>query len=358
MGEIRNFSPNHPRKAPPEGDLQEGKEARKEPEVLFLNIEHGLSDVEKVWGMAEDADIILMEAVGTEPATRELMETVANLLCSDRTPEAETAREELLRFLLSHRTFACHIMAKAVEAGKEFHFIDIPEGVEGWQEAQRAQEAEKQISKLMEVGQAVEAFWAYQEMNNSVLQSLPKRESYVMKQLREKTEEGLQWKGKKVAVIQGVAHTKIFHEFRKLFPDISTARKFPEMPYLYPYGVALVRRTYFYPEKPITRNDYLRAFLGDKIVEPALRTEGLEGIKIRQVSLKLLESLSAKELGKAPVRYEVLYREGLETFHYLRDNFPGEKFRALVAFCTKNLLTEKLLQKKGIRIESAEAAET
>jgi len=145
--------------------------------------------------------------------------------------------------------------------GKEVRFIDISEEHPAYSKKE-IEEMDADIDDLVSDGKIEKAIGLYRKLIRSVTARIVARENVVAEQLKE---EFANMAGrKKVAVVQGGAHTFTYHAIKKEKPPIPLKYTFVPTPFVFHPDSIMVRRMRFFPKREITDEEWRRSFFADR----------------------------------------------------------------------------------------------
>lgn len=265
----------------------------KSPEIKFLYVEHEVEKFDQIWEKTKNADIVLLENVGTDPEYEKLLINIVKL--------ARTNRDERIATMLpliDNDKLIYRFAGKAIKEGKEIHLIDIPEGGSGEEEFEASKKLSEKSIALFHDGEIEKSFEKFCESIGLYAESNGKREDYTIEQIEELVEKNKdKWKGKKIVVIQGAIHTPVYHGFRKRHKKHRVRREFVRMPYSYSVVSELERRKRFFPQKPLHQTEYLRAYLSNILLFTELYNgRGYSDDKAFGLSSKIARRLTEEEI--------------------------------------------------------------
>lgn len=107
--------------------MEPNVEITQKPEVKFIYATHSLENFDNVWKEAQNADIILMEAVGLDEETRKQAEELINWASHDPNPQI---KRNTIKMLSNHDEsidFSTRLTENVIMNGKNLYYIDEPE---------------------------------------------------------------------------------------------------------------------------------------------------------------------------------------------------------------------------------------
>jgi hypothetical protein len=190
------------------------------PEVTFIYTRHASSsDAECVWDIAEDADIILFETVGSSPDQRTSKE--AEIAAATQEKDLYRRNSMVEKIVHSRSPFGKRICINAALDGKELRFIDVDSTWSGgaWEKSSEVLDKSFRIAK-----KEGEFLLSFEFFRASVFEKalwIFERDLFVSKQVKELIDANQErWRGKKIAVIQGTFHSKTYDTFKKDYSEI------------------------------------------------------------------------------------------------------------------------------------------
>lgn len=301
--------------------------------VDFIYVVHVPEYAEEITEAVKEADLILLEAVGGSSTRRAQVESAVNsVLGGDLEPQK-------IKGKVGPDPFLQRIVEALAGSGKQIKFIDISSEHPAYSLKREINLLEFEASRLLREGKIEESFQKSVLAINTEAEVLRAREDYVLEEL-----SGLipRVRGvKRVAVVQGAAHTRVHHQFARAFPEVSTQVRFARSPQVYPPGSSLVRKRLYFPEKSISEVEYRRAFVGDYLFYDAVR----QFSKDERSRLKFSADLSSK---LAPGDLEALFAQ----FSSLYEQYKQLKKDTFVSLDLRVAedLTKEWAAKKGVDI--------
>lgn len=228
------------------------------PKFIYLHVAHGADSGERVWNMAKNADIILLELVADKGLKRDL-----EIIINAAAQEGDEFKKRVLAIAAGSRTpdspFATKIITEIINAGKEIHFIDSDFEANEVRILSNAYSIYKDIRTSLEGG-FTNAYKLFKKAIHMEADSNIQREHLVAQQIDNFVEANSgRLNGKTIAVIQGAIHTGSYHKTKTPSSNINSRREFDKTAQrLDPYN-ALKKRVMF--NKNVNELDYLRAFV-------------------------------------------------------------------------------------------------
>lgn len=338
--------------APPPEPPQEdpsffAKEVRVPPEnlppITFLYFRHKVENADKILEEVKDADLLLIEQVGGTPEERGEEEAFQNLILSPGFGRHQPERR-IIEDLLSSDDDYFILLGRLAGSGKRIKFIDIPSTHPAFETFRKSQEVKFQVEQ--ELGKDIhKAYQTFHLATDLTIQSYKESEDYVLRQLSDLMADLKEREGgeiRKIAVVQGPAHTSVHHRFKKTFPEAQVGYK-TEGPLLVhtPENI-LIRRGLLFPNQEIPEIEYQRTFLAIEIFYPSyflhFSITEQDSQRVYEKALSLAQKLSPQEVGEVFEDYEQKLKERQGRG---RRRSPEE---------ISSLVTSKWAEKKGVKL--------
>lgn len=288
------------------------KARERHPKIHFYNAEHSYENFDEIWEASKDADCIFMELI----ADRDFKDTLQDLInFGASTPD------RLKKMFISLQLEAAvdskllvSMGRKVIETGKEIFFIDVNEGEEVQKKAAEAFDHLRASFKLKNLGEYDMSLVCYTSFAKLLAESSIERENVTAEEIQDmiRGDEG-DFQDKKIVVIQGAIHTRVYHEIKRRNPLTEVTRSFKKPDFFFSATHHLVRRIMF--GKPVSAEDYKRAYLSTLFFNGAL-------IKLYggRLSDQGISRKSSEIAGKIPSKELDLYWEQLK-----QGNIDAEK---------------------------------
>jgi hypothetical protein len=268
------------------------------PKIHFYNAEHTDGNIDAVWEEIRDADFIFLELISNE-VFRQYVQDIINYGAGVSDPLEKAKAVRHLESVVDKKLLV-DIGSRIIYTGKEICFIDVTEGEESQIEAEDAFRHFVLALKARRAGDIESSFSEYVLFADLLAQSSRKREDITADEIQALIDMNIgQLAGKKVAVVQGAIHTRVFHKIKKDNPDMTVTRSFPENDYYFPSNHSLVRRIIF--GKRLAEDDYKRAYISALfITEKLLDSKGFEMTdrEIYKKSAAIADKISPEDLQK------------------------------------------------------------
>src|SRR3989344_1083212 len=328
--------------SPQEGVLEVERTSEKLPGVSvdFLYVTHLPELAPQIAQKVKDAYLILLEDTGGTKEERALLQSLLNNI-SAKGFGSSPKEAEVLSSLSQGDEFDLRLAAALAGSGKEIQIIDIPSDDPAYYEVVEIENSGAGINEFMMEGEADKALTVFPSFIDSIVQADRLREEYFLEELSTLIPE-LQTDGvRKVAVIQGAAHTSVHHRFARNFPDIPSKLRFEESPiHRYDPVATLIRRKTLFPQKEISEADYARALIGDAIFASAAGRILGDLRAGRDLALDLSQKLTPEELKEVLDQFSSRQKDDLAE--------GGDRQRAFIK--NTSLIALDWAQRKGVPI--------
>lgn len=269
-------------------------EERGEPKVTFLYIEHAPQNALRVAKRPEvaGADLILLETIGGSKSFRSEVETFYNNVLKKeflQNPKKEHVQEKLS----SSGDFQMIFVGELSGSGKSLKLIDVPQEHPSAQTHTEFQlNVELSVPLLLRKGRIEEAYQRYLHTADLLVSALRERERYVHEELEKIIPETAK---NVVVIVQGAAHTRTHHRFKKSFPEAKVGFAIEPSPMYFSSITALARKKLFSPQEKIPDVEYRRGFLADELFPYGFSKLKSER-EVEKISLALARRLSSEEV--------------------------------------------------------------
>lgn len=244
-------------------------EAPTPPQFKFVYvIHHELESASETWEMVKDCDIVLREETGSTEEERVKVEKMIALA----TYKPESATGSALRNLfLSEREkgWGSSIIANAIEAGKEFHYIDALDGSPAIKMLRDAEILFRGSFTLLWLGQPLDGVEFLEKSVEKFALSNRLRTETVLVQIRQLIEQrGKRWNGKRIGIVQGAAHEPAFETFKANFPGYEAEKEV--MNSFSPVLLGTIMEKELFPDKKVDQNNLVKIMLSEGIIRTYL----------------------------------------------------------------------------------------
>jgi hypothetical protein len=232
-------------------------------EVRFVYVAHTPENAESTWQKVRDMDTILMECLTPTMAHKKSLNGILSV--ADKLPgvlkdafidsfDPGTPEDSFVEFMVD----------RALRAGKRLILIDEVQNSQVGINAMDGLLYTRASEMSFRSGSLDRALRFYKTGAENFAKTVVAREvlaTYEIQRLR--NNNGNPWDRKKIAVIQGAAHTPTYHRYRKLMPEDKVTKVMPKPRYSF-YGFSrVVRQSSMTPNKPVTDSEYKRAMISD-----------------------------------------------------------------------------------------------
>jgi hypothetical protein len=223
------------------------REKRKSPkEISFYYVRHTIEEADFVWEQIKDADIYLIEAVGLTTNERsELSDHVARLSKNKSGIFSGLGKADFFRQLGDSEPFAVALLSNIIDNKKSVYFIDGGPNDPGFREDETALKMFDYAAALVILGDLKKSWEAFLGQAMIFTKAMNLRNNFVLGQIDTLMEQIDGLENKKLAVVQGAAHSFVYNNFRKSNPGIKANKRFlipGRVNYTFPLGMEFERR--------------------------------------------------------------------------------------------------------------------
>lgn len=239
------------------------------PSMRFVYVEHTDEQAPTIWKKVEDCDVILVEGI-SDMLSRVMME---QLIRAGR-QQASSHEKSILSELLNKDgvPYDVYLMIKAVVENKDMRFIDLTEDNPVMKEVAAAMMLGAAADRVFRAGAPNAALEAFKGHIKVFAAANNKRETYVLRQLEVLQIVNSQaWSGKKIAVVQGAAHSLMYHRYKDMHPGQKVSKVMPKAEYGFTTQAQLLRLLNLHPDKPVDDVHYQRGLIDTNILIPLLQ---------------------------------------------------------------------------------------
>jgi len=256
-----------PQEAVPAGgdvvEVKKSPEGRPDIEVTFLYVTHDIGTsghLDEIWEKSKNADVIFIEAVGATDKERGEMEDQCDSLSmlAQEEPNSQRILQAVQQLRQSPNLYE-QIVGRILEGGggKTIRLIDVSVEDPEYTQTVSANIVYGEFLADLHDGKMETALARYESSVELYMQASRSREKLVARQLSKELSD-IQGR-KRIAVVQGAAHTPTYHTVKQKKHPFPIHRAFVPSPLAFNEFTTLIRRKRFFPREEIADEDYHRA---------------------------------------------------------------------------------------------------